>query len=423
MNRRLSKPECRASWRLSILASVAIVWIAFLGALRGHSDEPAADDAPTSAVQSRLTSAKSRGARIAIPPGDVAVTKGLIIGNASGGVIEGKGASELLDYHHPLSASSTRLIASGPERTEMTLLTADGAETAIRDLSLYGYTRNEQDRGAERAKCGLLITKTAQGLGTGGLTLDNVFIVGFRTGIQAAVDVTENNCERSVFRKVRFHNCDAGFVTKSQQAMGFGLSDCEWWNNLDCIRVEGGGKIVVTNAFVVNPMESKETRAFLRIAPRDQELSIGPNNGMYHVTGLYADQSAPNLRLLAMRPVDDKGVRTAFYCATTFEGFHISNEAYTEPAVEVAGVSSTTLRDGYGVQKKWVTWDNDPEGSFKWTSRVVIENCVLFDCKDGRDVVDLASARGWCRVIVRDCCDQFNQPVKNFEKLVLGKRE
>ena len=424
MNSRLSKPECRVSrsWNLPILAIVTLVGSACLGALHGHSSEPKATDSGTAALQARLTSAKKRGTRIELSPGDIAIDADLKIGNVSGGVIEGKGASELLDYQHPLSASSTRLIASGKDRVGMTLLTADGAETAIRDLSLFGYTRNEQNSGVERAKCGLLITKTAEGLGTGGLTLDNIFIVGFKTGIQAAVGVTENNCERSAFRRVRFHNNDAGFVAKSQQSMGFGLADCEWWNNGDCIRVEGGGKIIVNNAFVHHP-PSQEPRTFLGIAPRDHRLSIGPNNGFYHVTGLYADQNAPNLKLLAMRPVDDAGVRTAFYCSTTFEGFHISNESYTEPAVEVAGISSTTLRDGYGVQKKWVTWDNDPEGPFKWTSRVVIENCQIFDCKDGREVLDVASARGWCRVIVKDCYDQFNQPVKDFKGLVLGKRE
>jgi hypothetical protein len=123
-----------------------------------------------------------------------------------------------------------------------------------------------------------------------------------------------------------------------------------------------------------------------------------------------------------MRPVDDKGVRTAFYCATTFTGFHISNERYTEPAVEVAGISSTTLRDGYGLQKKWVTWDNDSEGQLKYTSRIVIDNCCVFDCTDGREVLDPDSARGWCHVIVRDCYDSFNRPVKDFEGLVKGKR-
>jgi hypothetical protein len=400
-----------------------MVYMAFPGAFQGHSSEPNAADAATTALQTKLMSAKERGTRIELASGDIAIDAEVKIGNVSGGVIEGKGASELLDYQHPLSAASTRLIASGKDRVDMTLLTADGAETVIRDLSLYGYTRNEHNSGAERAKCGLLITKTAEGLGTGGLTLDNVFVVGFKTGIQAAVGVIENNCERSSFRRVRFHNNDAGFVVKSQQSMGFGVTDCEWWNNLDCIRVEGGGKIVVSNAFVSHPMDAKEQRAFLRIAPRDQELSIGPNNGFYHVTGLYADQAAPNLRLVAMRPVDDKGIRTPFYCSTTFEGFHISNETYTEPAIEVAGISSTTLRDGYGVQKKWVTWDNDPDGPFKWTSRVLIENCQVFDCEDGREVLDLASARGWCRVIVKDCYDQFNEPIKDFEGLVLGKRK
>ena len=375
-----------------------------------------------SVLQSRISAAKSKGLRVTLPPGDNTLTKGLAIGNVSGVVLEGKGASELLAYEHPLSGLSTRLIASGKDRVDMTVLTADSAETKVQDLSLYGGTKDQQRRlDFERTKCGILLTKTATGLATGGLTLDNAYVVGFKAGIQAAVGVTENNCERCALRKVRFHDNDAGLVLKSQQSMGFGLSDCEWWNNDDCIRIEGGGKVVVTNAFVHHP-PGKRRRSFLRIAPRDQEKSIGPNNGFYHVTGLYADQNAENLRLVSMRPVDDAGVRTAFYCATTFNGFHISNEAYTEPAVEVAGNSTTTLRDGYGVQKKWVTWDNEPAGPWKMTSRVVIENCQVFDCSDGREILDLASARGWCEVEITNCYDQFNRPVKDFKGLVLGEK-
>lgn len=360
--------------------------------------------------------------RVSLVAGDIPLERTLTIGNVSGGVIEGKGASELLAYAHPLTGASTRVIASGKDRANMTLVTAASAETAFRDLSLFGYSRNEQNRGAERARCGLLITKTADGLATGGLTLDNLFVGGFKTGVQAAVGVVENNCERCTLRKVRFHNNDAGLVLKSQQSMGFGVADCEWWNNVDCIRVEGGGKIVVTNAFAHHPDDGKP-HAFLRIAPRDQEKSIGPNNGFYHVTGLYADQNAANLRLVSMRPLDDAGVRTAFYCATTFDGFHISNESYTEPAVEVAGNSSTTLRDGYGVQPRWVTWDNDPDGPYSMTSRVVIENCVAFGCTDGRDMVDAAKSRGACRVTVRDCVDPLNNPIKDFDGVVMGKME
>lgn len=358
--------------------------------------------------------------RVMLVAGDVPIDRTLDLGSVSGGVVEGKGASAFLAYAHPLVGSSTRLVATAKDRSKQTMIVATGSHLAVRDLSIFGGAKHEL--GKPRAACGLLITKRAAGLGTGDLLLDNVVLANLEVGVQAAVGVTENNCEKSELRKVRFDRAGTGLLLRSQQSMGFGLTGCEWYDATDCIRVEGGGKVVVDNAFVHHE-PSKERRSFLRIAPRDQEKSIGPNNGFYHVTGLYADQNAANLKLVSMRPVDDAGVRTAFYCATTFDGFHISNESYTEPAIEVAGNSSTTLRDGYGVQKRWVTWDNDPDGPWKMTSRVVIDNCQIFDCSDGRDVIDMATARGWCHVIVRDCYDQFNRPVKDFSGLVLGERK
>jgi hypothetical protein len=401
---------------LKILGFVVLLQMAKVAMVLASGGDP---NATTIAQQAIIDDAKDNGTISALDDGDLAINVGLVVPNQSGGVILGTGASELLAYEHPLSGASTRLIASGEDREDLDLLTINGAETAIRDLSLYGYTRAEAEAEAARAKCGIMITKDGEGLGTGGVSIDNAFIIGFQTGIQAAVGVTENNCERCAFRKVRFQRNDAGLKITSQQSMGFGLSDCEWYDNLDCIRVEGGGKIVVTNAFVHSP-DDEIDRAFLRFAPRDYVLSIGPNNGMYYIAGLYADRSAPNLKLISMRQKDDGNVIVPYYITTTFIGFHIALATYTEPAVKVCGNSNTTLRDGYGVRSDWVTWENEPSGGSKMTSRVVIDNCQLYDCDTGDDVADLASARGDCHLIVKNCYNQFNVAIPDYDETLIG---
>lgn len=373
----------------------------------------------TAEIQTDIDNAKTMGEIVVLPAGDTDINVGLTLPQKSGLVIEGVGASELLTYANALSGASTRLIASGEDRVDLNLLTVPGAEVAIRDLSLFGMTKTQLDADAARAACGLLITKTGEGLATGGVTLDNAYVAGFETGIQAAVGVTENNCERCDFRKVRFHFNDAGFTCKSQQSMGFGLTGCEWYDNLDCIRVEGGGKIIVDNAFVHHPDDDLE-HTFLKFAPRDAVDSIGPNNAFYHIKGLYVDQLAPNLKLVSMRPVDDENARVEYCTTTIFEGVHISYETYDEPAVEVAGRSSTTFRDGYGAQADWVKWDNNPSGPYAYVSRVVFDNFCLFDCDSGDDLLNEEASRGSCRVIVINCYDQFGTPIPDYDELVVG---
>jgi hypothetical protein len=372
-------------------------------------------NAATKKIQTQLTSAKSKGLRIGLSPGDTLIDADLWTGQVCGGVLEGKGASELLDYKASLSNVGTRLIASGQDRVRRVLLNVNGSSLAVRDLTCQGWTRAEGYAGAEKAECAIRLNKTAEGLGVGDLLLENLYITGWKKGVQAGIGLTENNCERTAFIKVRFQSNDAGFVTKSQQSMGFGLDHCEWYDNLDCIRVEGGGKIIVNEALVMF-RNTGEEHTFLRIAARDSELSIGPNNAMYVVNGLYADQNAPNLKLVKMTPLDDNGKRVGYYSKTTFNNFHISNEYYAQPAVEVCGYSDTILRDGYGMQPGWLSWDN---GDSKMLSRIVVENCTIFNCKTYLDLIS-KYAKGFCSLVFRGNVTALNEAIPDHIGILKG---
>lgn len=374
----------------------------------------------TAALQEQIDDAKTNLDIVVVPGGDTAINDGITIPYQSGFVMEGIGASELsTSYAAALTGASSRLTASGADRVPMTLLTVNSAETAIRDLSINGYTETQRAAAAAKAACGILLTKPSTGLATGGLLLENAYVIGFETGIQAAVGVTENNCERSTFNKVRFHYDQAGFVCKSQQSMGFGFNDCEWFQNEDCIRVEGGGKIVVNNAFV-HFLDDSEEHTFLRFAPRVYNTSIGPNSGHFVINGLYADAIAPDLKLVVMAQKDESDVVVPYYTHTTFAGFHLSLATYTEPSIEVAGWSTTTFRDGWGLHVDCATWNNEPSGASKTISRLVFDNVMIWDAVDGEDVVHEESARGESYVIVSRCYNQFGAPITDFDGLVVG---
>ena len=362
-------------------------------------------------IQAIIDNAKTNGVIAQLPSKDTACEVMIARGNQEGLVIQGTGRSQPIDWPQPFADEISRLIATGADRANQVLFRLDGAEAHLKDFGLDGGSRAEQYAAIPGPKCGvgLQITKTGEGLATGGVYSDHNEFSWHLVAVQIGTSRDEANCERCLFKKSLFYNNDVGVQINNIQGMLHVFEQPEFFNTQVCFEVKAGGRLFIRDPFMVTPNQT-----LLKLDPFD-DTCIAQNNGSYYVENVVGDEVAEQSVLLDMTPGFN------YWADIVFQRGHLQFEEYATPAFNVSGSTSLTIRDFYGIQPGMIRVTNTDPAT---VTRILVENCRFMQSVSSPfDIIDVAGSTGRFYVTVRDLYGFPTQAVRrpvNLSRLFTG---
>ena len=155
-------------------------------------------------------------------------------------------------------------------------ITVTGSNWKIGSFALTGVPRKSD---APRPSIGLLVTKTARGVGTGKHTLDDLHVSNFQTAIRCGLSGAEHNNDHIGYEHLVIENCDRGLFIENHQSMGHFIDRLECRRTGVAIEFKGGGILHCKNWFLVG-----NNATLLKISDGGK-YSPGSNNNLFVLTG------------------------------------------------------------------------------------------------------------------------------------------
>lgn len=315
-----------------------------------------------------------------LPPGFVPLTATIETANRAGGPhLVGHGGILPLEHAKHFAGDHTTFLV-------------DGISPAVR---LRGRDRTVSDftlLGKGKPAIGLLMDWDA-GLGTGKYTIERLNIQGFKIGIQAGADASEDNCDQTSVSKVFFRNCDKGFAFMQAQAMGWYVRDTEFEADSPddvAFYYEGGGDLSAYDTFVPYGCRLLQLNAVGQM--------FGGNNSGYRFHGVKVDAQAGTDFCLVH--CDDTAYDYCLDADVWVDGLMmpIAPDYNGKLLATVTGSSRLTIRDSKIACKltKALAWrQEDP----RFMPSIKIENCRLTGHKSCAEMINRSKGHGLCLFI------------------------
>jgi hypothetical protein len=375
-------------------------------------------------VQNALTNARKAGRTVELAGGEIPVTTTLTTPFSIGGGMRGKGVAEPLAYTHSLQGLASRLVwaggsrGSGTENTNAwtgsvtptvrpldTLVHYTGSDMSLEQFCLDGATRSQIDESIAKCSLGLLINRTANGIGTGKIHARKLTFNYFDTAIQVGTHLSEHSCDESAWYDVMIDRCGTGMLTKNLQGMGHTFYNLRFWRTNIGFDFQAGGDLTCYRTFLSDEI------TLLKL--RNQASSFGLNNGKYHFYGVKTDAQGEYGKL-----VDMEAGSNYYSIDILFDGLHVGTNTLTnyDHMFHIADRTILQVRDSKNLRKGMFRWTTSTAAKANNQTFIIVENCRLMsNVTAALDLFDSANSTGSCHVIVRNCIVDGSKNVLNAD--------
>ena len=365
-------PTCRKSKNITILRSEA--WMADIAAW-----EPGRESC-----------------YILSEPVDYGLAETLTLPFKTGGSIGGTCGGQYVPPNHALRGLLSALVWHGNKHSPAIQLC--GVEQLVERLTILG------------APIGVLLHKPAAGLGTGKVSLRDLWLSECDVGVQCGYVEEEHNCDCTVLDRVFFHGCIKSCVKLvNTQSMGHTVSGC-WFlsTGADCFTVEGGGNLWVAASTVA------KAERLLHLTGR---RAIGSNNASYVFEQIKIDDHAgPKCELVRM---EQEGS-----CNIVFRDCHVGCDDYAKEdgrMFVVRGGTALTVDNFYNLQPRTVEWHYKRRRGPDDMPNLFFNRSRIYGAESPTDILSTATSAGPAHVVIRDCYSGNGVPLDDYTGVVQGK--